>query len=140
MTSCYSKDGSFEKKSSRILAILKFKEFTWQRNYWGGGGDEEKRKLCEKNDFEKKKKKPGLKFNPNRLPNSWALSTSILTLRWTTVSDKNSSDTLTKRCFFPSRAPLVPLKVVYRGSVTKSCTPTRFGAIFFREKRKRFHG
>ena len=63
MTSCYSKDGSFEKKSSRILAILKFKEFTWQRNY-GGGGGEEKRKLCEKNDFEKKKKKPGLKFNP----------------------------------------------------------------------------
>ena len=29
-----------------------------------GGGGEEKRKLCEKNDFEKKKKKPGLKFNP----------------------------------------------------------------------------
>ena len=29
-----------------------------------------------------------------------------------TVSDKNSWDTLTKRCFFPSRAPLVPLKVV----------------------------
>ena len=28
-----------------------------------------------------------------------------------TVSDKNSWDTLTKRCFFPSRAPLVPLKV-----------------------------
>ena len=37
-----------------------------------------------------------------------------------TVSDKNRWDTLTKRCFFPSRAPLVPLKVVYRGSVTKS--------------------
>ena len=92
-----------------------------------GGGGEEKRKLCEKNDFEKKKKKPGLKFNPDRLPNSWALSISILTLRWTTVSDKNSSDTLTKRCFFPSRAPLVPLKVVYRGSVTKSCTPTSRG-------------
>ena len=32
----------------------------------------------------------------------------------TTVSDKNSWDTLTKRCFLPSRAPLVPLKVVYR--------------------------
>ena len=30
----------------------------------GEGGGEEKRKLCEKNDFEKKKKKPGLKFNP----------------------------------------------------------------------------
>ena len=44
-----------------------------------------------------------------------------------TVSDKNSWDTLTKRCFFPSRAPLVPLKVVYRGSVTKSCTPTLRG-------------
>ena len=45
----------------------------------------------------------------------------------TTVSDKNSWDTLNKRCFFPSRAPLVPLKVVYRGSVTKSCTPTLKG-------------
>ena len=44
-----------------------------------------------------------------------------------TVSDKNSWDTFTKRCFFPSRAPLVPLKVVYRGSVTKSCTPTLRG-------------
>ena len=44
-----------------------------------------------------------------------------------TVLDKNSWDTLTKRCFFPSRAPLVPLKVVYRGSVTKSCTPTLRG-------------
>ena len=43
-----------------------------------------------------------------------------------TVSDKNSWDTLTKRCFFPSRAPLVPLEV-YRGSVTKSCTPTLRG-------------
>ena len=32
-----------------------------------------------------------------------------------------------KRCFFPSRAPLVPLKVVYRSSVTKSCTPTLRG-------------
>ena len=30
----------------------------------GRGGGEEKRKLCEKNDFEKKKKKPGLRFNP----------------------------------------------------------------------------
>ena len=47
--------------------------------------------------------------------------------KWTTVSDKNSWDTLTKRCFFPSRAPLVPLKVVYRGLVTKSCTPTLRG-------------
>ena len=46
---------------------------------------------------------------------------------YTTVSDKNSWDTLTKRCFFPSRAPLVPLKVVYRGLVTKSCTPTLRG-------------
>ena len=46
---------------------------------------------------------------------------------FTTVSDKNSWDTLTKRCFFPSRAPLVPLKVVYRGSVTKFCTPTLRG-------------
>ena len=45
----------------------------------------------------------------------------------TTVSDKNSWDTLAKRCFFPSRAHLVPLKVVYRGSVTKSCTPTLRG-------------
>ena len=44
-----------------------------------------------------------------------------------TVSDKNTWDTLTKRCFFPSRAPLVPLKVVYRGLVTKSCTPTLRG-------------
>ena len=44
-----------------------------------------------------------------------------------TVSDKNSWDTLTKRCFFPSRAPLVPLKVVYRGLATKSCTPTLRG-------------
>ena len=44
-----------------------------------------------------------------------------------TVSDKNSWDTQTKRCFFPSRAPLVPLKVVYRGSVTKPCTPTLRG-------------
>ena len=44
-----------------------------------------------------------------------------------TVSDKNSWDTLTKRCFFPSRAPLVPLKVVYRGLVIKSCTPTLRG-------------
>ena len=43
------------------------------------------------------------------------------------VSAKNSWDTLTKRCFFPSRAPLVPLKVVYRGSATKSCTPTLRG-------------
>ena len=46
---------------------------------------------------------------------------------YTTVSDKNSWDTLTKRCFFRSRAPLVPLKVVYRGLVTKSCTPTLRG-------------
>ena len=45
----------------------------------------------------------------------------------TTVSDKNRWDTLTKRCFFPSRAPLIPLKVVYRSSVTKSCTPTLRG-------------
>ena len=37
-----------------------------------------------------------------------------------TVSDSLSL----KRCFFPSRAPLVPLKVVCRSSVTKSCTPT----------------
>ena len=44
-----------------------------------------------------------------------------------TVSDKNSWDTLAKRCFFPSRAHLVPVKVVYRGSVTKSCTPTLRG-------------
>ena len=49
------------------------------------------------------------------------------TVTTATVSDKNSWDTLTKRCFFPSRAPLVPLKVVYRGSVTKSCTPTLRG-------------
>ena len=44
-----------------------------------------------------------------------------------TVSDKNSWDTLMKRCFFPSRAPLAPLKVIYHGSVTKSCTPTLRG-------------
>ena len=44
-----------------------------------------------------------------------------------TVSDKNRWDTLTKRCFLPSRAPFVPLKVVYRSSVTKSCTPTLRG-------------
>ena len=44
-----------------------------------------------------------------------------------TVSDKNSWDTLTKRCFFRYRAPLVPLKVVYRGLVTRSCTPTLRG-------------
>ena len=44
-----------------------------------------------------------------------------------TVSDKNSWDTLTKHCFFPSRDPLVPLKVLYRGLVTKSCTPTLRG-------------
>ena len=44
-----------------------------------------------------------------------------------TVSDKKSWDTLTKRCVFPSRAPLVPLKVVYGGLVTKSCTPTLRG-------------
>ena len=47
--------------------------------------------------------------------------------RVSTVSDKNSRDTLTKRCFFPPRAPLVTLKVVYRCSVTKSCTPTLRG-------------
>ena len=29
--------------------------------------------------------------------------------------------------FFPSRAPLVPLKVVYPGSVTKPCTQTLRG-------------
>ena len=45
-----------------------------------------------------------------------------------TVSDKNNWDTLTKRCFFPSSAPLVhALKVVHGGSVTKSCTPTLRG-------------
>ena len=50
-----------------------------------------------------------------------------LAKRLATVSDKKSWDTLTKRCVFPSRAPLVPLKVVYRGLVTKSCTPTLRG-------------
>ena len=54
-------------------------------------------------------------------------SKRILSYKSATVSDKNSWDTLTKRCFFPSRTPLVPLKVVYRGSVTKSCTPTLRG-------------
>ena len=49
------------------------------------------------------------------------------THRLSTVSDKNCWDTLTKRCFFPSRAPLVALKVVYRSSVTKSFTPTLRG-------------
>ena len=44
-----------------------------------------------------------------------------------TVSDKNSWDTLAKRCLFPSRAHLIPLKVVYRGSVTKSCESTLRG-------------
>ena len=48
-------------------------------------------------------------------------------LHLATVSDKNSWDTLTKRCFFPSRAPPVPLKVVYRVSVTKPCAPTLRG-------------
>ena len=51
----------------------------------------------------------------------------MLPVNSTTVSDKNSWDTLAKRCFFPSRAHPVPLKVVYRGSVTKSCTPTLRG-------------
>ena len=55
------------------------------------------------------------------------LLSSLIVARVTTVSDKNSWDTLTKCCFFPSRAPLVPLKVVYRGLVTKSCTPTLRG-------------
>ena len=44
-----------------------------------------------------------------------------------TVSDKNRWDTLTKRCFFPFRALFIPLKVVYRSSVTKSCTRTLRG-------------
>ena len=41
-----------------------------------------------------------------------------------TVSDKNSWGK--DQTFFsvPFRAPLVPLKVVYRGSVIKPCTPT----------------
>ena len=52
---------------------------------------------------------------------------SVIFQRYAAVSDKNSWDTLIKRCFFPSRAPLVPLKVVYRGLVTKSCTPTLRG-------------
>ena len=43
------------------------------------------------------------------------------------VSDKKCWDTLAKRCFFPSRAPLVPLKAVYRGLFTESCTPTLRG-------------
>ena len=44
-----------------------------------------------------------------------------------TLSDKTIWDTQTKRCFFPSCAPLVPLKVFCCGSVTKSCTPTLRG-------------
>ena len=51
------------------------------------------------------------------------LSDSFL-FRVATVLDKNSWHTLTKCSFFPSRAPLVPFKVAYRGSVTKSCAPT----------------
>ena len=51
----------------------------------------------------------------------------MFNLTLSTVSDKNSWHTLAKRCFSPSRAHLVPLKVVYRGSVTKSCTPTLRG-------------
>ena len=51
----------------------------------------------------------------------------LLTKPDTTVSDKNSWDTLAKRCFFPSAAHLVRLKGVYRGSVTKSWTPTLRG-------------
>ena len=35
--------------------------------------------------------------------------------------------TLRPNAVFPSRAPLVPLKVVYRGSVTKPCPPTLRG-------------
>ena len=44
-----------------------------------------------------------------------------------TVSGKNSWDTCTKPVFFRSCAPLVPLKVVYRSSVTKPCAPTLRG-------------
>ena len=44
-----------------------------------------------------------------------------------TISAKNSWETQTERCFFPSRAPLVPLKAVYRGLVTKPCTATLRG-------------
>ena len=40
-----------------------------------------------------------------------------------TVSDKNSWGK-DQTFFFPFRAPLVPLKVLYRGSVTKPCAPT----------------
>ena len=61
-------------------------------------------------------------------PNTFRMAEPPICIYCTaTVSDKNSWDTFTKRCFFPSRAPLVPLKVVYRGSVTKSCTPTLRG-------------
>ena len=59
-------------------------------------------------------------------PIAMVARTKSITKR-TTVSGKNSWDTLTKRCFFSSPAPLVPLKVVYRDSVTKSCTPTLRG-------------
>ena len=55
------------------------------------------------------------------------ISQHVLKFLLDTVSDKNSWDTLTKRYFFPSRAPLVPLKVVHGGSVTKCCTPTLGG-------------
>ena len=57
----------------------------------------------------------------------WGKQNIVFREKRATVSDKNSWDTLTKRCFFPSRAPLFPLKVVYRGLVTKSCTPTLRG-------------
>ena len=60
-------------------------------------------------------------------PKDHTLLNFMLLVNSTTVSDKNSWDTLAKRCFFPSRAHPVPLKVVYRGSVTKSCTPTLRG-------------
>ena len=35
--------------------------------------------------------------------------------------------TISQNSFFPSRAPVVPVKVVSRGSVTKPCTPTLRG-------------
>ena len=72
------------------------------------------------------------------LPDHLQLSSGNVSQNWKRFKQKWSNyelqsqakivgDTLAKRCFFPSRAHLVPLKVVYRGSVTKSCTPTLRG-------------
>ena len=48
----------------------------------------------------------------------------ITSLHWWYLKAYSKNKSL---CFFLSRAPLVLLKVVYRGSVTKPCTPTLRG-------------